>query len=171
MQSLQEARAEYARGTFRAALTSALTSRKLLQSILDAVALSASGGQAQFVSLQGEVEYKRSDGGSWEEARSRLPLRAGDYVRTGNSGSAEIIFLDGTLYTVRANTQFVISSAGSGPASGSGSGAAPGSATPAGQPIQMEYGWVNLNTPSRPSQGKTPRALARVRRDSAAFVT
>ena len=171
MQSLQEARAEYARGTFRAALTSALTSRKLLQSILDAVALSTSGGQAQFVSLQGEVEYKRSDGGSWEEARSRLPLRAGDYVRTGNGGSAEIIFLDGTLYTVRANTQFVISSGGSGPASGSGSGAAPGSATPAGQSIQMEYGWVNLNTASRPSQVKTPGAVARVREDSEAFVT
>src|SRR5258708_23013656 len=134
MKTLQEARAEDARGTCRAALTSALTSRKLLQSILDAVALSTSGGQAQFVSLQGEVEYKRSDGGSWEEARGRLPLRAGDYVRTGNGGSAEIIFLDGTLYTVRANTQFVISSA-------AGSGSRPvarGPATPAGQSLQID---------------------------------
>jgi FecR protein len=171
MQSLQEARAEYARRTFRAALTSAVTSRKLLQSILDAVALSTSGGQAQFVSLQGEVEYKRSDAGSWEEARSRLPLRAGDYVRTGNGGSAEIMFLDGTLYTVRSNTQFVISSAASGFASGAATAAGGATSPPAGQSIQMEYGWVNLNTASRPSQVKTPGAVARVRQDSEAFVT
>jgi hypothetical protein len=35
----------------------------------------------------------------------------------------------------------------------------------------MEYGWVNLNTASRPSQVKTPGAVARVRQDSEAFVT
>jgi hypothetical protein len=173
LQSLQEARAEYARQRFRAALASAVTSRKLLQSILDTVALTSSGGQARFVSLQGEVEYKRSDGGSWEEARARLPLRAGDYVRTGNGGSAEIMFLDGTLYTVRGNTQFVISS-GSYGASGSAGGpvaAAASGEAPADQTIQMEYGWVNLNTASRPSQVKTPGAVAKVREDSEAFVT
>jgi hypothetical protein len=162
-QSLQEARADYAQGRFRAALASAVTCHKLLQSILDAVALGNSGGQAQFISLQGEVEYKRADGGNWEEARPRLPLRAGDYVRT-NGGSAEVMFLDGTLYTVRPNTQFVI--AASGPLGGAG---APGET--AGQAIQMEYGWVNLNTASRPSQVKTPGAVANVRQDSEAFVT
>jgi hypothetical protein len=166
-QSLQEARGDYAQGHFRPALAEAVTSHKLLQSILDGVALASSGGQAQFVSLQGEVEYKRSDGGSWEEARCRLPLRAGDYVRTGDGGSAEIVFVDGTLYTVRSNTQFVISSVGS-PAGG-GPDSAAGAA--GDQTIQMEYGWVNLNTASRPSQVKTPGAVARVRQDSEAYVT
>jgi hypothetical protein len=163
-QSLREARDDFAQGHFRPAMAEAVTSHKLLQSILDAVALTNSGGQAQFVSLQGEVEYKRSDTGSWEEARGRLPLRAGDSVRTGDGGSAEIMFLDGTLYTVRSNTQFVMSSAGP------YGGAAPES-TAADQAIQMEYGWVNLNTASRPSQVKTPGAVARVRQDSEAFVT
>jgi len=169
VQSLQEARGDFAQQRFRAALANAVTCRKLLQSILDTVALTNSGGQAQFISLQGEVEYKRSDGGSWEEARPRLPLRAGDYVRTGNGGSAEIVFLDGTLYTVRGNTQFVISpgspiSPGGPPAEGAGDAAAD-------QAIQMEYGWVNLNTASRPSQVKTPGAVAKVREESEAFVT
>ena len=164
VQSYQEARADYARRRFRDALTSAVTSRKLLQSILDTLALSNSGGQAQFISLSGDVEYKRADGGSWEEARVRLPLRAGDYVRTAAGGSAEIVFLDGTLYTVRSNTQFAI--APSGPAEdGTGGDAA------ADQSIQMEYGWVNLNTASRPSQVKTPGAVAKVRQDSEAFVS
>ena len=165
-QSLQEARTDFAARRFRVALANAVTCRKLLQSILDTVALTNSGGQAQFISLQGEVEYKRSDGGSWEEARPRLPLRAGDYVRTGNGSSAEIVFLDGTLYTVRGNTQFVISPSGTGTA-GDGAGGEPA----ADQAIQMEYGWVNLNTASRPSQVKTPGAVAKVREDSEAFVT
>lgn len=181
MQSLQEARGDFARQQFRAALTSAVTCRKLLQSILDTVALTNSGGQAQFISLQGEVEFKRSDSGSWEEARPRLPLRAGDYVRTGNGGSAEIVFLDGTLYTVRGNTQFVISpgaaSSSGGGAAGAGGGAVSGAAAGGAgdatgdQAIQMEYGWVNLNTASRPSEVKTPGAVAKVREDSEAFVT
>jgi hypothetical protein len=172
LQSLTEARADYARQRFRAALASATTGRRLLQSILDTVALTSSGGQARFISLQGEVEYKRSDGGSWEEARPRLPLRAGDYVRTGNGGSAEIMFLDGTLYTVRGNTQFVISSGSSGSLATSGSAAAGAAAGGApDQTIQMEYGWVNLNTASRPSQVKTPGAVAKVREDSEAFVS
>ncbi|MBV8202756.1 MAG: FecR domain-containing protein, partial [Acidobacteria bacterium] len=167
-QSLQEARADYAQRRFRAAFAGAVTSRKLLQSILDTLALTSSGGQAQFISLSGEVEYKREGGGSWEEARPRVPLRAGDYVRTGSGSSAEIVFLDGTLYTVRGNTQFVISPPGGD--SPAGAGAAAGEAA-TDQAIQMEYGWVNLNTASRPSQVKTPGAVAKVRQDSEAFVT
>jgi hypothetical protein len=163
MQRLQEARGDFAQQRFRAALANAVTCRKLLQSILDTVALTNSGGQAQFISVQGEVEYKRSDSGSWDEARPRLPLRAGDYVRTGNGGSAEIVFLDGTLYTVRGNTQFVISPGGSSAEGAAGEAAAD-------QTIQMEYGWVNLNTASRPSRVKTPGAVAKVREESEAFV-
>ena len=172
VQSLQEARSDYSRDSFRAALASAVTSRRLLQSILDAVALASSGGQAQFISLQGAVEFKRADGGNWEEGRGRLALRAGDYVRTGDGGSAEIMFRDGTLYTVRSNTQFVISTtvpADGGAAAGAGGGAA--DSQTAEQAIKMEYGWVNLNTSSRPSQVQTPGAVARVREDSEAFVT
>ncbi len=163
----QEARGELAQGDFRAALTSAVTSRKLLQSIFDSLALTNSGGQAQFISLSGDVEFKRAEGGAWEEARNRLALAAGDTVRTGDGGSAEIVFLDGTLYTVRSNTQFVIAQGA--PAAGGGAGGAGSEA--AGQAIQMEYGWVNLNTSTRPSQVKTPGATASVREDSEAFVT
>ena len=35
--------------------------------------------------------------GEWEEARARLVLESGDYVKTAGSSSAEIVFLDSTL--------------------------------------------------------------------------
>jgi FecR-like protein len=159
-QSFQQAQNHLAQKSYRAAIRSAKLSYGVLMSILDAIAVPGSAaGQAQFVSIQGEVEYRRGDGGEWEEARNRVPLHPGDYVRTSDGGSAEIMFLDGTLYTVRPNTQFIVS---------------PGKAEggqPAEQSIQMEYGWVNLNTSQHGSQVKTPVAVAEVKQDSEAFVS
>lgn len=157
-QSFQAARGEYAARDFGRALEDGKRSRNVLLSIVDALALPDGIGQAQFISVQGDVEFRRGDGGDWEEVRGRQPLRAGDYVRTGN-GSAEIVFMDGTLYTVRKNTQFIVSNSHS----------APGQ--PNEQAIQMEYGWVDLNTYQSGSQVKTPGAVARVHQDSEAFVT
>jgi hypothetical protein len=162
-QGLQKARLDFARADFAAALAGASASRKLLQSIVDALNLSSTGSQAQFISIQGEVDYRRGDGANWEEARNRIPLRAGDFVRTSEGGSAEIVFRDGTLYTVRSNTQFIVSPGGAG-------GKTPGGGPP-DQSIRMEYGWVDLNTASRPSKVTTPGAEARVKQDSEAFVT
>jgi hypothetical protein len=152
-QSFQQANGQLARGDFRGALTSARRSRNVLQSIADALASPGTAGAAQFISLQGSVEYRRGEAGSWEEARIRVPLRVGDYVRTFDGSSAEIVFSDGTLYSVRSNTQFIVSRGGG------------------EQAIQMEFGWVDLNTASRTNQVKTPGAVARVRQDSEAFVS
>lgn len=156
-QSFQEARNQYAGQEFGAALDNARRSRNLLMTVMDALNLSGTVGQAQFQSIQGDVEYRRGDGGDWQEARSRIALKNGDYVRTSENGSAEIMFLDGTLYTVRPNTQFIVSSARS----------AEGREE---QAIQMEFGWVDLNTAQGTSNVKTPHATARVKQDSEAFV-
>jgi hypothetical protein len=154
---LEEARARLKAGDSKGALDSAVSARDKLQGILDTLALRGGAGQAQFAQLQGEVEFRRGDGGDWQEARSRVQLQSGDYVRTGDSGSADIMFQDGTLYTVRPNTQFIVA-----PASGGG---APE------QSIQMEYGWVNLSTPKESSSNvKTPGAVARVKEASEAYV-
>lgn len=156
--SCQEAQSEYGQTSFRAALESAQRCRNLLLSVSDALSPKSASGQGQFISFQGEVEVRRGNGDSWEEARARQSLHPGDYVRTGSSGSAEIMFLDGTLYTVRPNTQFIVS-------------AAQRTATGATeQSIEMEYGWVDLNTSNRPSRVQTPGAEANVRQDSEAFV-
>jgi hypothetical protein len=168
-QSLQTAKAELARRHFAEAQQNAWRSHDVLQAILDALASPGAGAQANFIAVQGSVEYRRGESGAWEEAHNRVPLRAGDYVRTSDGASADIMFADGTLYTVRANTQFIVSR-GSGEASpgvlGGFSGSGGGE-----QAIQMKYGWVELNTASRGSQVKTPGATARVNQDSEAFVT
>lgn len=156
-QSFQDAQAAFERKSFKPALESARRSRNVLLSVLDALQLPGTVGQAQFISIQGEVLYRRSDGGDWKEARSRVALHPGDYVRTSGNGSAEIMFLDGSLYTVRPNTQFIVSA---GRRTGGGEA----------ETIEMEYGWVDLNTAQSTSNVKTPGAVARVEQDSEAFV-
>jgi hypothetical protein len=156
--SFQEAQAALAEERWGAALERAQRSHGLLSSILDTLAIPGShDGQARFVSVQGGVEYRRGDIGDWQEASIRVSLRAGDYVRTSERGSAEISFAGGALYTVRPNTQFIVSGS-----------SAPGAGGP--QAIEMEYGWVDLSTAQQSSNVKTPGAVARVREDSEAFV-
>jgi hypothetical protein len=156
--SFQGAQADFAQERYGAARDKAQRSRGLLSSILDALAPPGSqGGQARFVSVQGGVEYRRGDTGDWQEATVRVALKPGDYVRTAERGSAEIAFAGGAVYTVRPNTQFIVS--GSQASGGGGQ-----------QAIEMEYGWVDLYTAQQSSDVKTPGALARVREDSEAFV-
>ena len=155
-QSLQDAQIAFGQKDFEKALESGWRSRDILRSIVDAQQLSDAEGQAQFLSIQGGVLYRRGDGGDWKEARSRAPLYSGDYVRTSENGSAEISFRDGTLYTVRPNTQFIVSAGRQGAARE--------------QTIEMEYGWVDMNTAQSTSQVKTPNAVARVQQDSEAYV-
>ncbi|MGE5232900.1 MAG: hypothetical protein ACM3OB_02225 [Acidobacteriota bacterium] len=157
--SLQEARTAYERGDYRPARDSGRRSRDILQGVLDALANKGTAGEAQFISVQGGVEYRRGESGDWEEARSRLLLRSGDFVKTSATGSAEIMFLNGTLYTVRPNTLFVVTRTRT-------SSGAPGE-----QAIRMEYGWVNLNTAERPGKITTPTAEARIKEESEATVT
>jgi hypothetical protein len=87
-QGFQDARNQFSNQDFRGALDNARRSRNVLMSILEALHLSDTVGQAQFTSIQGDVEYRRGDGGEWQEARSRVSLQSGDYVRTSESGSA-----------------------------------------------------------------------------------
>jgi hypothetical protein len=159
----QEARDHYRAGDHALALRGGRTSRNLLQWIRDALDQRSSVGHAQFLSLQGNVQYRRSESSEWSAARTRLALSYGDYVRTGGNGSAEIMFLNGTLYTVRPNTLFIISRSRT---DGDGDGD-----IQAEQSINMEYGWVNLNTAAQPSTVTTPNAAAQVQGESEATVT
>ncbi|HUF78238.1 MAG TPA: FecR domain-containing protein [Thermoanaerobaculia bacterium] len=161
VESLAGAAAAFAQLEYQRALELGLRSRGILLTILEETGgRRPGGGQAHFISAQGRVEYRRGDGGPWQDARARVVLHSGDHVKTGSNGSAEIMFLDGTLYTVRPDTQLIVSRSRS-------SAGAPGEQT-----IRMDYGWVNLNTPARRgSKVSTPEAEARVAGDSEATVT
>ena len=158
-EGLQQARTHFASGEFRTALDLARRSRALMVSVLDALGHHGAAGEAQFISVQGGVEFRNGESGEWESARARVSLRSGDYVKTGSSGSAELMFLDGTLYTVRPNTLFVVTRTRD---SAGGAGE---------QSIRMEYGWVNLNTSQRSGTVSTPVAEARVDQQSEASVS
>jgi hypothetical protein len=135
------------------------TSRARLQWIADALAERDAGHGGRFISVAGGVQYRRGDLGDWQTARSGIVLTQGDFVRTSGGGSAEIMFDDGSLFTVRSNTYFVLTRTNS-----PGGGAAE-------QSIKMEYGWVNLSTKARESNVATPDAEARVEPDSKASVS
>lgn len=158
--SLEEAAAAFSTGNFALALDRGLRSQGILESLLDAVGGRRNGpAAAQFLAVEGGVEYRRSGNSEWIDARSTVSLDFGDHVRTSGSGSAEIMFQDGTLYTARPNTQLIVSRT-------RGAGG-----LPAEQSIRMEYGWVNLNTAEQGGKVATPEAEALVGKDSEATVT
>jgi len=153
---IEQARALYARAHYEESLSKAERSREVLRSLLDASRNSRDGGEAQFIAVQGRVEYRRGDRAEWEQARGRVTLRPGDYVKTGASGSAEIMFGDGTLYTVRSDTLFLVSSRAAGEQ---------------GKKVRLQYGWINLNTAQSGSRVATPQAEAVVADQSEAVVS
>lgn len=154
---LEAARQAQDGGRFVTAGREGTLARNRLLIVVNALGRREGAGDAAFISVHGDVEYRRGESGEWESARGRAGLGSGDYVRTGAHGSAEIMFADGTLYTVRPNTSFIVSR---GREDGGGGE----------QAIAMEYGWVNLNTAGNAARVATPAAEARVREDSEAFV-
>jgi FecR protein. len=66
-------------------------------------ALSGKGGaenDAQFLTVEGDVQFQRSSTSDWTPAETRTPLFNGDWVKTGGGATAELIFSNGSLYTI-----------------------------------------------------------------------
>jgi len=156
---LEEAREHEGNRELREAYRSGERSRTLLASILSTLRMRGAEGEAMFIAVQGSVQYRRGDRGSWQTARSRVALNAGDYVKTSGSGSAEIMSVDGTLYTVRPDTVLLIGRVRP----------APGEARQ--RTINLEAGWVDMGTSQTSSRISTPQAEARIQRDSKAAIT
>lgn len=70
------------------------------------------GSDAQFLTIEGDVKYQKGQtSGDWRDADTRTPLINGDWVKTGERASAELIFTNGSLYTVGPNALLEIFSA------------------------------------------------------------
>jgi len=156
-QLLRDAREAYRDEQYRRASDFGRRSRNVLGAILELVERGGARGEAHFIAVQGGVEMRRGGAGAWQTARTRETLRPGDAVRTTANGSAEIMFSDGTLFTLRPSTFLAVPTI-----HGDGGGE---------QSVEMGYGWLNLATARHPSRVTTPRAEARVAQDSEAFVT
>jgi len=155
---LRQALAARDAGDVRTTVEEARRARDVLASILLNLEGKGDEGEARFITVHGNVEFRRAGTDDWEEARNRVGLRSGDRVRTNTNGSADIMFSDGTFYTVSPNSSIVITR----PAGG-GQGNE--------QTVEMEHGWINLTTSENAARVATPDAEARVSQDSEAFVT
>ena len=115
---------------------------------------SASGeqGDASFIFVEGEVTLQRAGRSTFEPARQRQPLFDGDFVKAGKTGSAEIMFYDGTLYTIRPGSLFECRR--------------PASSEVAGSQIKMISGAVNVYTSGSTSTIATDAATAAIDKDS-----
>lgn len=58
----------------------------------------------------GTVEFLSSGQDAWKEATEGMELAGGDKIRTGNNGMASILFSNGSIVTLKPNTEFEIQS-------------------------------------------------------------
>jgi len=156
-QGIGDARRLFDGSSYRSALDKARSTRGYIAGLL-APGLGRGGGVAEFTVVQGRVEYRRGERGDWEPARTRVRLDPGDFVKTSANGSAFIQFADTSTFQVRPNTLFIVS--------GSQGGGGRNQRT-----IELQYGWINLNTGQRGSTVVTPLAEARLEDDTAAVVS
>ncbi len=154
--TLGRARESLAASEFDGAVQQGRVAIDLLSSILNELQDQGLMGDAHFFNVTGTVEFRRGESGDWEEARTRVSLRDGYYVRTSGGGSAEVMFSDGTLYRVRPNTLVQINR---------------GRSAGEGKTIQMQYGSLDLSTAQRASRVQTPGASAQVQQSSSATVS
>lgn len=87
---------------FGEAGTAAGDALSLAQAILDAHAARDAG--VRIAQLHGEVQIKRAGRFVWEDASETSILKAGDQVRSGSDGTAQLVFFDGAMTTMRPGT-------------------------------------------------------------------
>jgi len=98
---LDEAGTLLAAGQYEKAEGAAIESQTFSRAALSGKA--GAENDAQFLTVEGDVQFQKSATGDWAPAETRTPLFNGDWVKTGSGASAELIFSNGSLYTVGSN--------------------------------------------------------------------
>jgi hypothetical protein len=141
-QKLDEAKTHYDAARYEQAHTVAVESQTISRA-----ALSGGGdleSDAQFLTVEGDVKYQKGAAGEWKDADPRTALLNGDWVKTGDRASAELMFSSGTLYTIGPNALLEIYSTVN-----------PATARKTNT-VQMRVGSVEVATTSDTSTVKTP---------------
>jgi hypothetical protein len=154
---LTDARQLFSRGTWNEAESAAIESQTIVKSALARLP-GANESDAQFLSVEGEVRYQKGSGGDFQRADVRTPLSNGDWVKTGASSSAELIFSNGSLYTIGSNALLEIHSAINPKTSKKEN------------TVQMQVGAVEVNTSEEGSAIATPGSRVVVSPASTAHV-
>jgi hypothetical protein len=155
-QKLDEATTHYSASRYEQAYNTAVESQTISRA-----AVSGAGdleSDAQFLTVEGDVKYQKGAAGEWRDADARTALVNGDWVKTGDRASAELIFSSGSLYTVGPNALLEIYAA-----------VAPGHSRKTNA-VQMRIGSVEVATTSDTSTVRTPGTQVVVESQSTAQV-
>ena len=104
--SIGESRKLLAARESEKARAQAVTAQQLARAILSGKA--ADKGDASVIEVGGSVQIQRAATTKWETLRPGTPLHEGDFVKTGASGTAEVMATDGTLYRIKPETLFEV---------------------------------------------------------------
>lgn len=113
---------------------------------------SEESGDASFIFVEGDVSVQSAGRATFDAARQRQALFNGDFIKTGRNGSSEIMFSDGTLYTIRPGSLFEVRR--------------PAKSEAAGSQIKMVSGALNVYTANSSSTVTTDAATANVAKGS-----
>jgi hypothetical protein len=86
------------------AIQHAIASRAISQKLLEG----STGWDATLVDAEGRVQVQKAGHTSWEGGTPGTKLWEGDFVKTGPSGSAEVMSADGTVFGIRSDTLFEV---------------------------------------------------------------
>lgn len=148
---LREAQAAMKEKNFEDALRLAVESQSYSRRVIGGFGADENG-DASFIFVEGDVTLQRAGRSTFETARQRQPLFDGDFIKTGRNGSGEIMFTDGTLFTIRPGSLFEVRR--------------PTAAEGSGSEVKVVSGAVNVYTSASPSTIATDDATAAVERDS-----
>jgi glucodextranase-like protein/FecR-like protein len=97
---LESARRSYRGRTFTASRELSLQSQSISRKILE-VNASDNSFTAKVYRYEGDVKLKRVRQFVWEAVSGSVALRVGDQIKTSSSGSAQIVYFDGTITTIK----------------------------------------------------------------------
>ncbi|HUP45223.1 MAG TPA: hypothetical protein VM779_06890 [Thermoanaerobaculia bacterium] len=153
---LEEANTLFGSASYLEAQSSAVESQTISRA-----AISGAGpaeNDAQFLTVEGDVQFQKGSAGDWRRAEVRTPLFNGDWVKTGARASAELIFSNGSLYTVGSDALLEIYAAIN-PATARKTNA-----------VQMQIGSVEVATTDDSSTVRTPGSQVVVESESTTHV-
>jgi len=138
---LDEANAQFASSKYGESEAAAVESQSISRG---AISGAQRENDAQFLTVEGEVQFAKSSNNDFKRADVRTALFNGDWVKTGDNSSAELIFSNGSLYTVGSNALLEIYTQFN-PATAKKSNS-----------VQMKVGSVEVATTDDASTVKTP---------------
>jgi glucodextranase-like protein/FecR-like protein len=148
---LQGAQDEYSKKNWESAFRQAVESQSFARRALGGRGADEPG-DASLISVEGDVSIQTAGRSAFGPALQRQSLFDGDFIKTGRTGSAEIMFTDGTLYTIRPGSLFEVRR--------------PSSPESGGSQIKMVSGAVNIYTAASSSTVATDAATASIDRES-----